>query len=150
MADPEATGSTDPAAPPALPPIEPPDFSIDTEKNQFSVRVLVYKLDDQEAVLRDADLKPITEKDLGMFTFRLPTIGEFVDINVRVAERLRGMHVFLEPLMYRFGEAMETLPVVTTTLPQGWVWGKLVYPTHMRAVSAVYREYTAGLSRFRE
>lgn len=137
------------------PPVDPtkapsPPFEFNREQHTFTAGpVVVYKRVDNRldgALVLGPDKQPVPERTLGSFTFKVPTMDEFIDIGIRRASRLRGVAV--DGMTAYYTEALAALPLVVLSKPDEWAWDKLYYPKDMGAVLALFEAYNAGLEEF--
>lgn len=154
MNTPTTAAPPETVAPPTNPDWSPagplPVFEFDREQNTFSCTVVAYRrikgpTADNKFVL-GADKQPVIDRTLGAFTFKVPTMDEYVDIGVRRASKTHGAPV--DNVTAYYAEALTALPFVSVTIPEGWKWETLRYPKDMETVLALYEAYSAGLDRF--
>jgi hypothetical protein len=92
----------------------------------FTRSVTMPKRNDAGEILLDADKKPIDGEVLGAFTFKRPTLREEVMISTRFAELTGGQkRDNMSVRALDIATILAELPIVTTTVPDKWVWADL-------------------------
>jgi hypothetical protein len=113
----------------------------------FTRSVTMPKRNDAGEILLDADKKPIDGEVLGAFTFKRPTLREEVMISTRFAELTGGQkRDNMSVRALDIATILAELPIVTTTVPDKWVWADLEGDEDFYRIVAVWNAYQDGRS----
>jgi hypothetical protein len=115
--------------------------------NTFTCEVRRHVYDESGKQQFNADGTPLLGDLVGTFVFKVPTLWDIQEQGVRRAALLMDQRS-VDTVTTMLAEVRACLPHATLKKPDSWDWNALTLED-MESVSAVYREYTAGLQAFR-